>query len=138
MRNECGTWAMARAVLAGLLQTLRYENKSGFSARSTDNHTRGAKRPWAGSSRGRSCTPAFYAGCAPLRSCLCERCAAAASWQVALVKLKFLCSGNPVRCNYPSSSAALASLFADAARSPPPRHRPRHLRSPDNPSDIPT
>ena len=67
MRNECGTWAMARAVLAGLLQTLRYENKSGFSARSTDNCTRGAKRPWAVSSRGRRCTPAF--------------CAVAETWQ---------------------------------------------------------
>ena len=46
MPNE---WGHRRALLAGLLQTLEaYENKSGFSARSTDKYTRGAKRPWAG------------------------------------------------------------------------------------------
>ena len=44
--------------------------------------TRAAKRPWAGRSRDRGCTPASCVGCAPWRAC--ELRAAAASWQVAL------------------------------------------------------
>ena len=45
------------------------------------------KRPWAGRSRGRRCTPASCGGCAPRRAC--ERRAAAAGWQVALAAAKF-------------------------------------------------
>ena len=49
--------------------------------------TRAGKRPWAGRSRGRGCTPAFCVGCAPRRAC--ERRAAAAGWQVTLAAAKF-------------------------------------------------
>ena len=52
--------------------------------------TRVGKRPWAGRSRGRRCTPAFCVrGVGARRRRACERRAAAAGWQVALAAAKF-------------------------------------------------
>ena len=99
--------------------------------------TRVGKRPWAGRSRGRRCTPASCVGCAPRRAC--ERRAVAAGWQVALAAAKFarlwnldwtlmsvVCACRPLEVPPPAYARGQAFLVGGAE--PWPRVHPGVLR----------
>ena len=83
-------WRSWAGVIRGRLPAIGRPNAGILHHGSTARRprTRVGKRPWAGRSRGRGCTPAFCVGCAPRRAA-CERRAAAAGWQVALAAAKF-------------------------------------------------